>query len=47
MLSVGDLLKAPEKIKAMSVAALAFADRHRGATERLMALVNEVLSPES
>ncbi len=47
MLSVGDLLKAPEKIKAMSVAALAFSDRHRGATERLMALVNEVLSPES
>jgi 3-deoxy-D-manno-octulosonic-acid transferase len=47
MLSVGDLLKAPEKIKAMSVAALAFADSHRGATERLITLVNEVLSPES
>lgn len=47
MLSVGDLLKAPEKIKAMSVAARSFADHHRGATERLMALVNEVLSPES
>lgn len=47
MLSVGDLLKAPEKIKAMSAAALAFADRHRGATERLIALVNEVLSPDS
>ncbi|MHB1291349.1 MAG: 3-deoxy-D-manno-octulosonic acid transferase [Sulfuricella sp.] len=39
VLTVGDLLKAPEKINAMSVAALAFADRHRGATERLMALV--------
>lgn len=47
MLTVGNLLKAPEKIQAMSVAALAFADRYRGATERLMALVNEVLSPES
>ena len=47
VLTAGDLLKKPEKIKAMSVAALAFADRHRGATERLMALVNEVLSPES
>jgi 3-deoxy-D-manno-octulosonic-acid transferase len=47
MLSAGDLLKAPEKIKAMSAAALAFADRHRGATERLIALVNEVLSPDS
>lgn len=43
-LTVGDLLKAPEKIKAMSVAALAFADRHRGATGRLMAVVNEVLN---
>lgn len=47
VLAIGDLLKAPEKIKTMSVAARAFADRHRGATERLMALVNEVLSPES
>jgi 3-deoxy-D-manno-octulosonic-acid transferase len=46
-LAARDLLKSPEKIKAMSVAALAFSDRHRGATERLMALVNEVLSPES
>ncbi|MBZ0096243.1 MAG: lipid IV(A) 3-deoxy-D-manno-octulosonic acid transferase [Sulfuricella sp.] len=45
-LAVGDLLKAPEKTKAMSVAALAFADRHRGATERLMALIDEVLSAE-
>ena len=41
MLAVGDLLKAPEKIQAMSVAARAFADRHRGATERLMALIDE------
>ena len=40
-LAVEDLLKAPEKIKAMSVAALAFADRHRGATDRLMALIDE------
>ena len=39
VLTVGDLLKAPEKIKAMSVAALTFADRHRGATERLMTLI--------
>ena len=39
VLAVEDLLKAPEKAKAMSVAALAFADRHRGATERLMALI--------
>jgi 3-deoxy-D-manno-octulosonic-acid transferase len=46
-LRVGDLLRTPEKINAMSVAALDFADRHRGATERLMTLVNEVLSPES
>ena len=42
-LTIGDLLKAPEKIKAMSVAALAFADRHRGATERLMALAEPFL----
>ena len=39
VLTARDLLKAPQKIKAMSVAALAFADRHRGATERLMALI--------
>ncbi|MDP3482803.1 MAG: lipid IV(A) 3-deoxy-D-manno-octulosonic acid transferase [Sulfuricella sp.] len=44
VLTAGDLLKKPEKIKAMSVAALAFADRHRGATERLMALIDEVLN---
>jgi len=37
-LTVGDLLRAPEKIEAMSVAALAFADKHRGATGRLMAV---------
>ena len=42
-LAVEDLLKAPEKIKAMSVAALAFADRHRGATDRLMALIEPFL----
>lgn len=42
-LTVGDLLKAPERIKAMSVAALAFSDRHRGATERLMALIEPFL----
>jgi 3-deoxy-D-manno-octulosonic-acid transferase len=46
-LTVEGLLKAPEKIKAMSVAALAFSDSHRGATERLMAMIAEVLSPES
>ncbi|MHB1591376.1 MAG: 3-deoxy-D-manno-octulosonic acid transferase, partial [Sulfuricella sp.] len=46
VLTVGDLLKAPEKIQAMSVAALAFSDRHRGATGRLMALIHEVLSAE-
>jgi 3-deoxy-D-manno-octulosonic-acid transferase len=40
-LTVGDLLNAPGKINAMSVAALAFADRHRGATERLMVLIDE------
>jgi len=45
-LTVGDLLKAPERIKAMSVVALAFADKHRGATERLMALIDEVLSAQ-
>jgi 3-deoxy-D-manno-octulosonic-acid transferase len=44
MLTVGDLLKAPEKINAMSVAALAFSERHRGATGRLMALINKILS---
>lgn len=43
-LTVEDLLKAPEKIKVMSAAALAFAGRHRGATERLMAIIQEVLS---
>ncbi|MBU1977795.1 MAG: lipid IV(A) 3-deoxy-D-manno-octulosonic acid transferase [Gammaproteobacteria bacterium] len=47
VLTVRDLLKTPEKMKAMSVAALTFADRHRGATERLMTLIDEVLSPES
>ncbi len=46
-LTVEGLLKAPKKIKAMSVAALAFSDSHRGAAERLMALIAEVLSPES
>ena len=40
-LMVGELLKATDKIEAMSVAARAFADRHRGATERLMALIDE------
>ena len=44
VLTVGNLLQAPEQAKAMSVAALAFADRHRGATKRLMALIDEVLS---
>jgi len=39
VLTVRDLLKTPEKIKTMSVAALAFADRHRGATKRLMTLI--------
>jgi 3-deoxy-D-manno-octulosonic-acid transferase len=43
VLTVGDLLKKPEKIQAMSLAALAFADRHRGATERLMALIEPFL----
>ncbi|GAO34817.1 3-deoxy-D-manno-octulosonic acid transferase [Sulfuricella sp. T08] len=43
VLTVGDLLKAPEKIKAMSVATLAFSDRHRGATERLVALIETFL----
>jgi len=42
-LMVGELLKASEKTQAMSVAALAFSDRHRGATERLMALIEPVL----
>jgi 3-deoxy-D-manno-octulosonic-acid transferase len=42
-LTVGDLLKAPEKIKTMAVAALAFSDRHRGATGRLMALIEPFL----
>jgi 3-deoxy-D-manno-octulosonic-acid transferase len=42
-LALGDLLKAPERIKAMSVAALAFSDRHRGATERLMVLIEPIL----
>ena len=46
-LTAENLLKTPEKINVMSVAALAFADRHRGATERLMALIQGVLSPES
>lgn len=39
--AVGNLLGSPEKIQSMSAAALAFADRHRGATERLMALIDE------
>ena len=42
-LTVGDLLKAPKKIEAMSVAALAFADQHRGATNRLMVLIEPFL----
>ncbi|MDD5329152.1 MAG: lipid IV(A) 3-deoxy-D-manno-octulosonic acid transferase [Sulfuricella sp.] len=37
--TAGSLLQAPEKIRAMSAAALAFAGEHRGATERLMALI--------
>lgn len=41
--TVGNLLKSPEKAQTMSVAALAFADRHRGATERLMALIEPYL----
>ncbi len=41
VLTVGNLLKAPDKIEAMSVAARAFANRYRGATERLMALIDE------
>ncbi|MCL4470397.1 MAG: lipid IV(A) 3-deoxy-D-manno-octulosonic acid transferase [Sulfuricella sp.] len=45
--TVDELLKNPETVSAMSNAALAFADKHRGATERLMALINEVLSAES
>jgi 3-deoxy-D-manno-octulosonic-acid transferase len=40
---VRDLLATPERIKAMSVAALTFAERHRGATERLMALIEPYL----
>ena len=43
-LTLGDLLKAPERIKAMSVAALAFSDRHRGATERLIALIEPYIA---
>ncbi|MCE5181738.1 MAG: lipid IV(A) 3-deoxy-D-manno-octulosonic acid transferase [Betaproteobacteria bacterium] len=41
--TVGELLKSPEKVQAMSAAALAFAERHRGATERLMALIEPYL----
>ncbi|MDD5240710.1 MAG: lipid IV(A) 3-deoxy-D-manno-octulosonic acid transferase [Sulfuricella sp.] len=41
--TVEDLLNAPEKSQAMSAAALAFADRHRGATDRLMALIEPYL----
>lgn len=41
--TVEDLLKTPEKIRAMSDAALSFAGQHRGATERLMALAEPFL----
>ncbi len=40
------LLRAPEKIRAMSAAALAFAGRHRGATERLMTLIEPFMAEE-
>ncbi|BAN36716.1 3-deoxy-D-manno-octulosonic-acid transferase domain protein [Sulfuricella denitrificans skB26] len=43
-LMVRDLLKTPERMKAMSVTALTFADRHRGATERLMTLIEPCIS---
>jgi 3-deoxy-D-manno-octulosonic-acid transferase len=42
-LTAGNLLKAPEKAKATSLAALAFADRYRGATEKLMALIESYI----
>jgi 3-deoxy-D-manno-octulosonic-acid transferase len=45
-LTAEDLLKAPEKIKAMSAAALAFSDKYRGTTGRLMTLIQKVLSAE-
>ncbi|HUW51142.1 MAG TPA: lipid IV(A) 3-deoxy-D-manno-octulosonic acid transferase [Sulfuricella sp.] len=41
--AVENLLKTPEKTQAMSVAALTFADRHRGATGRLMMLIEPFL----
>ena len=37
--TVGDLLGRPQEMRAMSAAALAFAGQHRGAAERLMALI--------
>ena len=40
---LGGLFKSPERIQAMSAAALSFADMHRGATERLMKLIQPYL----
>jgi 3-deoxy-D-manno-octulosonic-acid transferase len=40
---VGDLLGRPQEMRAMSAAARAFAGQHRGAAERLMALIEPFL----
>ena len=46
MRTVEDLLNTLKRLKDMSEAALAFSDQHRGATARLMVLIQEVLNPE-
>ncbi|MGE5027897.1 MAG: 3-deoxy-D-manno-octulosonic acid transferase, partial [Betaproteobacteria bacterium] len=38
-----ELFRSPERMRAMSASALRFADTHRGATERLMALIRPYL----
>ena len=43
--TAGDLLQNQEKARAMSAAALAFADEHSGATERLMKLIEPYIEP--
>lgn len=43
-IKVGDLLRNPEKLRAMSAAAREFAGKHRGATGRLMALIEPYIA---
>lgn len=41
--TLGDLFRSPQRMRAMSAAALGFADMHRGAAERLMKLIGPYL----